>query len=124
VRAGEAIELAIREAQTMAVTTVVLFQVFYLMNCRSLRGSVLKIGLFSNLTVYLGIALLLALQAAFVHLPVMNRLFGSAPLSAMEWARAALVAAVVLPVIALEKRLRRHTRVGSEPPKLRPARAR
>jgi magnesium-transporting ATPase (P-type) len=121
-RAGEPTALAVREAQTMTVTTVVLFQIFYLMSCRSLRGSVLRIGLFSNPTVYVGIAALLALQAAFVHLPVMNALFGSAPISPAEWARAALTSAVVLPVVALEKRLRR--RAGEEPPRLRPAQAR
>jgi magnesium-transporting ATPase (P-type) len=32
------------EAQTAAVTTVILFQIFYLFQCRSLTGSPLKIG--------------------------------------------------------------------------------
>ena len=39
---------AIAKAQTMAVTTVIMFQIFYLLNCRSLRDSVWKIGLFST----------------------------------------------------------------------------
>lgn len=34
------------------------FQVFYLLNCRSLRGSIFRIGLFSNPCVLLGIAVL------------------------------------------------------------------
>ena len=40
-RVGHAV--ALREAQTMAVTTVVFFQVFYLLNCRSLRASVFQV---------------------------------------------------------------------------------
>ena len=32
------------EAQTMAVTTVIMFQIFYLLNCRSLRDSIVRIG--------------------------------------------------------------------------------
>ena len=87
----------------MAVTTVILFQVFYLMECRSLRGSVLDIGLFSNKWVYVGIGAILLLQLGFVYLPFMNTLFGSAPLSAGAWVLSLLVALIVLPVIGTEK---------------------
>ncbi|MDX2176548.1 MAG: HAD-IC family P-type ATPase [Candidatus Sumerlaeia bacterium] len=101
--AGGDPEAALKEAQTMTVTTVVLFQIFYLLNCRSLKDSVLKIGLFSNNTVYLGIGALLLLQLGFVYLPFMNMLFGSAPLPIEAWLKAALAGAVILPVISLEK---------------------
>ncbi len=103
---GEAPAWATSQAQTMAVTSLVLFQVFYLLNCRSLKEHVFRIGLFSNPAVWPGILVLLALQAAFVHLPAMNRLFGSGPLDAMEWVKATVVAAVILPVVAVEKAIR------------------
>ena len=102
-RGGAPMDLALREAQTMAVTTVVLFQVFYLINCRSLRGSVLKIGLFSNPLVYVGIVGLVLLQIGYVYLPFMNKLFGSAPLGPQDWLKSVLVAMTVMPVIGLEK---------------------
>ncbi len=108
--AGAPPELALREAQTMAVTVVTLMQVFYLLNCRSLRDSILAIGVFSNRLVFLGIGALLILQVAFVHLPLMNRLFQSAPLSAESWAKSILVSALVLPIISLEKFIRRWRR--------------
>jgi Ca2+-transporting ATPase len=91
------------EAQTMAVTTIIMFQIFYVLNCRSLRGSMRSIGVFSNPTVFLGIGVLLALQAAFVYVPAMNAIFGSAPLDPAELLLAALVGAVILPVISIEK---------------------
>ena len=91
----------------MAVTSVILFQVFYLMNCRSLRGSVLDIGLFSNKWVYVGIGAILWLQLGFVYLPFMNALFGSAPLGAGPWFLSFLVALIVLPVIGAEKMWRK-----------------
>ncbi|MEW5930384.1 MAG: HAD-IC family P-type ATPase [Gemmatimonadota bacterium] len=100
---GVPAEVALREAQTMAVTTVILFQVFYLLNCRSLRDSVLRIGLWSNPAVYLGIAALLALQAAFVYLPFMNAVFGTAPLNADALLKSVAVASTVLFAISLEK---------------------
>ena len=102
--------LALREAQTMVVTTVVLFQVFYLFNCRSLRDSVFRIGFLSNPAVWAGIAALLLLQAGFVFLPFFHALFGSAPLDGVELLKSALAAAVVLPVVSLEKAIRKRER--------------
>ncbi|QIN81347.1 HAD-IC family P-type ATPase [Rubrobacter tropicus] len=97
---------ALAEAQTTAVTTVILFQIFYLLNCRSLRDSVMKIGLWSNPWIYVGIGALLLLQAGFIYLPFMNAVFGTAPLPAGALLQAFVVALVVLPVIGAEKWLR------------------
>jgi Ca2+-transporting ATPase len=98
---------ALAEAQTMAVTTVILFQVFYLLNCRSLRGSIFAIGLFSNRVVFAGIAAIVLLQLAFIYAPPLQAVFGTAALDVRDLAWSVLVAAVVLPVIGLEKRLAR-----------------
>ncbi|MDC0710633.1 HAD-IC family P-type ATPase [Stigmatella sp. ncwal1] len=96
-------EEAMREAQTMAVTTVILFQIFYLLMCRSLHGSLFRLGLFSNPMVFLGIGVLLLLQLGFIYLPFMQKLFGTAPLGWTELGLSALAAAVILPVIGAEK---------------------
>jgi Ca2+-transporting ATPase len=97
----EAIVLA--EAQTMAVTTVILFQIFYLLNCRSLRHSLRSLGIFSNKTIFVGIGTLLTLQAVFIYAPFMQAIFGSAPLKPLDLLWAALVGAIILPVISIEK---------------------
>ncbi|QRK07070.1 HAD-IC family P-type ATPase [Archangium violaceum] len=99
-------ELALSEAQTMAVTTVIMFQIFYLLNCRSLRDSFFRIGVFSNPFVYLGIAMLVLLQLGFIYLPFMQAVFNTAPLSLEALGLCALVGAIVLPVISVEKWLR------------------
>ncbi len=114
VRGGVVSEVAYREAQTAAVTTVVLFQIFYVINCRSLRDSLLKIGLFSNPWIYVGIGALLALQLCFVYAPFMHTLFGSAPLPLDAWVRSTLVAMTILPVMSVERwwRLRRARRTA------------
>lgn len=95
--------VALREAQTMAVTTVVFFQIFYLFNCRSLRGSVFDVGFFSNRSVFYGIGTLLLLQAGFIYLPFMQKIFGTASLQPEALAFSALTAAVILPLITAEK---------------------
>ncbi|MCL2822881.1 MAG: HAD-IC family P-type ATPase [Polyangiaceae bacterium] len=91
------------EAQTMAVTTVIFFQAFYLLNCRSLRDSVFKIGFFSNPYVFLGIGVTFALQAAFIYAPPFQRVFGTAPLDPAEVGLSLLAGVATLPIITLEK---------------------
>jgi magnesium-transporting ATPase (P-type) len=95
---------ALAESQTVAVTTIILFQAFYLLNCRSLTESAFRIGLFSNKHVYHGIAAALALQLFLVYLPPFNQLFNTLPLSLTDWIAPTLVAMAGLPVIALDKR--------------------
>ncbi|ATB50539.1 cation-translocating P-type ATPase [Corallococcus macrosporus] len=120
-RTGQAHALA--EAQTMAVNTVISFQMFYLFMCRSLKGSVRKVGLFSNRTVFVGMGLLVLLQVAFMYLPFMQRVFGTAPLGLKDVGLSILVGAVVLPVVGLEKWLRqRKEDTRAPPPALRAGR--
>jgi Ca2+-transporting ATPase len=100
-RVGHAVALA--EAQTMAVTTVIMFQVFYLMTCRSLLGSVFQLGLFSNRAIFIGIGVLALLQAGFMYLPFMQRIFGTAPLDPQALGFSVLAGAIIVPAIGFEK---------------------
>ena len=97
--------LALAESQTMAVTTIIIFQCFYLANCRSLRYSFTAVGFFTNRMFYVGVALVLALQAAFIYFPPAHALFGSAPLNLQAWFKAAVIGAVIVPTMILEKRV-------------------
>jgi magnesium-transporting ATPase (P-type) len=103
---GMSARMALAEAQTMAVTTVIVFQISYMLNCRSLRNSIFKIGLTSNPAVYIGIAVVVLLQLAFVYLPFMNWLFDTVPLDGDAWLKSILTGVFVLPVISTEKWLR------------------
>lgn len=99
-------EVALPEAQTMAVTTVTFFQIFYLLSSRSLRASLLEVGVFSNWTVFAGIGALLVLQAGFIYVPFMQAVFGTASLQPLAIAMSALVATLVLPLSWVERALR------------------
>jgi len=101
--AGSAGSVALAKAQTMAVTTVIMFNIFYMLNCRSLRDSILKIGVFSNPTVFVGIGAILVLQALFIYAPFMQAIFSTASLSMSDLLVSTLVGAIILPVISAEK---------------------
>ncbi|MFP2927892.1 cation-translocating P-type ATPase [Pyxidicoccus sp. 3LG] len=100
---GKGHAVALAEAQTMAVTTVISFQIFYLWMCRTLTGSLREVGLLSNRAIFVGIGILVLLQAAFMYLPFMQRVFGTSPLDLQSIGLAVLIGAVVLPVVGLEK---------------------
>lgn len=93
------------EARGAVATAIVLVQAVYLLSCRSLRGSPLATGLWTNPWIYAGIGAVLALQAAFVYLPVMNTLFDSAPVGPAGLLLAAAVAVPVIPVVEAHRRL-------------------
>jgi magnesium-transporting ATPase (P-type) len=116
VAAGEEPELARREAQTAAVTTVILLQCFYLLECRSLSRSIFALRPGSNPWIYAGIGAVVLLQLGFVYLPVFHALFGSAPLGLSAWLRSLLVAVAVVPVIEAYKAYGMRRRTAIIPP--------
>jgi magnesium-transporting ATPase (P-type) len=98
----------IAQAQTLAVTSVAFFQIFYLLMCRTITAPVRSIGWTSNRHVFAGIAALLALQAAVVHLPLLQAVFHTEDLTVRQWMLAAAAGAVVVPAVATEKWWRRN----------------
>ena len=97
---------ALAEAQTLCVTSITFTQIFYLLNCRSLRDSLFSQGVFSNPAIFIGIGILLLLQSCFIYLPPLQTLFASAALDARAWLYAMAAGAIVLPVISLDKWIR------------------
>jgi magnesium-transporting ATPase (P-type) len=73
------------EARTTVVNVIIMVEIFYLLNCRSLLHSVFNTGFFTNQWIFLGIAAMLVAQLLFTHTGVMNQLFHSAPLDAPSW---------------------------------------
>jgi P-type Ca2+ transporter type 2C len=84
-----------RYAQTMAVTTLMLFQLFNVLNARSDEKSAL-VGLFANLWLWAAIALSLVLHAAVIYVPFLQQAFSTTGLSARDWLFCAAVASSVL----------------------------
>ncbi|WP_226962704.1 MULTISPECIES: HAD-IC family P-type ATPase [unclassified Streptomyces] len=95
------------ESRTAAVNLFVAVELVYLFSCRSLTRPVWRIGWFSNPWVVGGVLTQVAGQLALTYLPVMNRLFHTAPLGADSWLRIAGVAVLTSAAVAAHKYLQR-----------------
>ena len=93
-------------ARTVAANTIVLVQLIYLFNCRSLNHSIFAIGVLTNRWTIVGSLAMLGAQLLFTYVPVMNKLFHTAPLGAESWLRIAAVAGVAFAAVELEKWIR------------------
>jgi P-type Ca2+ transporter type 2C len=90
------------EARTAGFTVLVLAQLFNCLNSRSERASAFR-GLFTNRWLWAAIALSLVLQLLVVHVPFLNRAFGTMPLSIGDWMLCVALASAVLWADELKK---------------------
>jgi len=95
---------SIEHARTVAVNTLVMFEIFYLFNSRYITASVFNwAGLTGNRYVLLAIGILLIFQLGFTYLAPMQSLFGTTAIDFNIWLRILLVASSVLFLVELEK---------------------
>jgi Ca2+-transporting ATPase len=97
---------SLRHGQTMAFTTLVLFQLYNVFNARSDVRSAFS-GLFRNRWLWGAVGLSLALQVAVVHTPFLQQAFSTTPLSIGDWLWCAGVASSVLWLREIAKAFRR-----------------
>jgi cation-transporting ATPase F len=98
---------SVAQARTVAVNVVVVVEMFYLFNCRSLTQSMFRLGAFSNPWVWAGLAVLIVLQLLFTYVPFMNQFLSSAPIGLAAWGRIVGVGLIGYLAVELEKWLRR-----------------
>jgi Ca2+-transporting ATPase len=91
-------------AQTMAFTTLMLFQIFNVFNARSDDRSAF-VHLFTNAWLWTAVAVSVVLQVVVVYVPFLQKAFGTLPLSAGDWLFSVAVASSVLWVREASKAL-------------------
>jgi Ca2+-transporting ATPase len=97
-----------RYAQTMAFTTLMMFQLFNVFNSRSDEQSAF-VGLFRNGWIWSAVGLSLLLHIAVIYVPFLQNAFSTMSLSLSDWVRCAAVASSVLWLRELSKLIRRTT---------------
>jgi Ca2+-transporting ATPase len=98
-----------RYAQTMAFTTLMLFQLFNVFNARSDTASAFS-GLFANVWLWAAVGLSLALHVGVIYTPFLQQAFSTMSLTALDWGRCVVAASSVLWVRELTKWARRASR--------------
>lgn len=102
---GELQYAGIDKARTVAFATMAVFQLFNAMNVRSPRHSAFKIGIFSNKWLNYAILIGVLLQLGAIHLPLMQTLFRTEPLTLIEWGLVVLVSSSVFWVEEIRKQI-------------------
>jgi magnesium-transporting ATPase (P-type) len=85
----------LRYAQTMAFTTLMLFQMFNVLNARSDERSAF-VNVFTNHWVWAALGVSLLLQVVVVYTPFLQRAFGTVNLRPQDWMFCAAIASSVL----------------------------
>ena len=76
-------------ARTAAFSSIVFFEFFLALNCRSERHSILKLGwkgLFANKMLFISVLGSILIQIPIIYTPFLNAIFHTAPLTASEFA--------------------------------------
>jgi Ca2+-transporting ATPase len=106
-------------ARTMAFTTLMMFQLFDVYNCRSRRRSAFR-GFLENKWLLAAIAFALAAHVLVIYVPVLQMAFHTVPLSMTDWLVATAVSSTLLIAMELAKIVLRAVRPD---PYVEPAKA-
>lgn len=97
---------SVEQARTVAVNTLVMFEIFYLFNSRYITDSIFSWqGFTGNRFVLVAIALLILFQLAFTYLPPMQLLFGTESIDLSMWLKVIGISSSVLFLVEFEKLL-------------------
>jgi Ca2+-transporting ATPase len=97
---------SVEKARTVAVTTMVLFQMFHVGNVRSERLSAFAKSPLSNPFLFIGTSAALAIHIAALYFPWTQYILRVEPLEWEAWARMAAMAVTVIAAVELHKLVR------------------
>ena len=95
--------LTYRLATTMTLASIVFCQIGMVMNCRTAKQSVFKVGLFNNKKILLGIVIEVLLICAFSYVPFLQAIFNTAPIGLRDWVFLAVLPIAVLMIEEFRK---------------------
>jgi len=97
-------------AQTVAFTTIVFFELFLVFAMRSPRQTIWEIGLFTNTKLIVAVLGSMLLQAAVIYIPFLHGVFGTEPLTALDWVETLLISFSAFAFVDVLKVVRRRMR--------------
>jgi len=95
-------------ARTMAMNTIVFFEIFYLLSSRSIDLSFVETLKFRNRAIYIGILAMIILQLVATFSPTFNAILHTTPLDASRWIEIVAISSLVFFLTEFEKFVRHH----------------
>ncbi len=102
-------DMGIAKARTVAFTTVVMFQMFYVLSARSFRHTLFSVGPLRNKKLLAAVAISILLQAAVIYIPPVSAIFRTVPLDLIDWLVVIGVSSSVFVIIELMKAVKQRT---------------
>jgi P-type Ca2+ transporter type 2C len=93
-----------REASTMCFLGIVVMQIANVFSCRTEVASMFSMGLFSNKLINIGVAFELALTAAIVYIPFLQKIFSTYPVPLSHW----LFFVPFIPILVMAEEFRKY----------------
>jgi len=94
------------KARTVAFTTVVMFEMFYVLSARSFKHTFFSIGPLRNRKLLAAVAISILLQAAVLYIPPISAIFRTVPLDLMDWLIVIGISSTVFIIIESIKAIR------------------
>ena len=71
-----------------------------------MNKSIFQLGIFTNMWLFGGVAVMMTIQMVYTYLPLMHSLFQSTAIGAASWGRITLAGVAAYLIVELEKKLR------------------
>ncbi|MCK5287064.1 MAG: HAD-IC family P-type ATPase, partial [Thermodesulfovibrionia bacterium] len=99
--------VSLERARTVALTTMVFFQFYQALNCRSETQSVFRMSLLKNPFLFFSMVAAFFAQLAVIYVPALRWVFRTVPLSGNEWIGIAVITVTVLAAVEIDKAIRK-----------------
>ncbi|MHA1853725.1 MAG: cation-translocating P-type ATPase [Candidatus Heimdallarchaeaceae archaeon] len=93
------LENGIEKARTMTLTTTILFEMFFVFNCRSEEKSVFRKNPLTNKKLIISILISIILQILIIYSPFFQEIFSTTPLNLQDWFKIIMLSALGLLVL-------------------------
>jgi len=97
----------LERARTAALTTMVFFQFYQALNCRSETESIFSMSPMSNPFLFYAMIAAFFAQLAVLYVPALQWIFRTVPLTMTEWLEVGLVTVTIVIAVEMDKWIRR-----------------
>lgn len=104
----------LEQARTVALTTMVFFQFYQALNCRSETKSIFTMNPMSNPFLFFSMIAAFFAQLAVLYVPALQWVFRTVPLTTKEWVSIGIITSTIVIAIEIDKMIRRRRRRQGE----------